>query len=142
MCLGVELSDIELAQIKIVLIVPYKRSIGTNHVATARLGNSFPVEEASNCENSTIGEMKLGINLTIVNQFHLVSCIGIDIHALNLRKNPNELPGVLAILNVPTASFAQLLQSVVPKDYQPTLVWSCIAMYNLWELASLTSNST
>jgi len=35
---------------------------------------------------------------------------------MNVTKNTNELPGVLAVLHVLTGIFAELLQSVVPKD--------------------------
>jgi len=140
--LGVELGDIELAQIEIAPIVPSKRSIGTNRVATTRWGNTCLVEEASNSESTAMGETKPGINLIVVQQFHLVGGIGSDILPLNVTKNTNQLPGVLAVLYIPTGSFAKLLQSVVPKDHQPTLVWSCIAMHNPWELASLPSNGT
>ena len=138
--LGVELSDVKLARVEIAPIVPNKRSIGTNRSATARRGNSCSVEEASNSESGALGETKPGINLIVIDQFDLVGGIGSDIHALNITKNTNELPGVLAILYVPTGSFTELLQSVVPEDRQPTLVWSCIAMHNPWELASQPRN--
>jgi len=112
--LSVELSDIEFMRIEIVLIVPSKRSIGINRVATARLGNSCLVEEVSNSESSAMREMKPGINLIVINQFDLVCGIESDIHALNVMKNTNELPGVLAVIYIPTGRFAELLKSVGP----------------------------
>jgi len=139
---SVELVNVKLALIEIALIVPSKRSIGMNRVATTRWGNSCSVEEASNSESSAMGETKTGINLIVVDQFDLVGGIRSDIDALNVMKNPKELPGVLAVLYLLTGSFTKLLQSIVPKDRQPTLVWSCIAMQNPWERASLPSNGT
>jgi len=88
------------------------------------------VEKASNSESNAMGEMEPGSNLIVVNHFDLVGSIGSDIHALNVTKNTNELLGVLAFLHVWTGSFAELLQSVVPKDRQPTLVWSGLTMHN------------
>jgi len=89
-----------------------------------------------------MGETKPGINLIIVDQFNLVGGIGSDIHPINVTKNTNELPGVLAVLYIPTGSFAELLHSVVQNDHQSTLVLSCIAMHNPWELACLPSYGT
>jgi len=78
----------------------------------------------------------------IADQFDQVSGIRSNIRALDVMKTTNELPGVLAILYLPAGSFAELLPSVVWKDHQPTLVWSCIAMHNPSELAILLSNCT
>jgi len=120
----VELVDVEFAQIKIVPIVPSKRSIGTHKVATTRWGNSCSVGEASNSETGSMGETKPGINLIVIDQFDLVGGTRSDIHSLNVTKNTYELPLVLTILYVPTGSFAELLQSVVLKDRRPTIGWS------------------
>jgi len=138
----VELSDIEVTRIATALIVPRKRRIGTNSVTTAMWGNSCLVEGASNTESTAMAETKSGINLIVVDQFDLVGGITSVIHPFNVTQNTHQLPWVIAVLYVPTGSFAELLQSVVPKDYKPTVVWSCIAMHNPWELVSLASNGT
>jgi hypothetical protein len=135
--LSVELGNVELSRVEIAPIVPHKRRIGTNRVAAARRNNSCSVEEASNSKGGASGETKPGIDLIVIDQFDLVGSIGSDIHTLNVTKNTNELPGMLAVLNVPTGSFTELLQSVVPENRQPTLVWCCITMHHPWELASL-----
>ena len=102
--------------------MPHKRRIGTNRVTAVKMNNSCLVEEASNSKGSVSGEMKPGIDLIVIDQFDLVGSIRSDIDTLNVTKNTNELPRVLAILNVPTGSLAKLLQSVVPENRQPTLV--------------------
>ena len=87
----------------------HKRCIGTNRIPSATRFNSCSVKEAGNCEGGAAGETKPGIDLIIVDQFDLVSSIGSGIQALNVTENTNELPGVLAVLYLPTGSFAELL---------------------------------
>ena len=80
---------------------------------------------------------KPGFDLIVINQFPLVDSIGSDIHTLNVTKNTDKLPGMVAVVNVLTSSFAELLESVVVENCQPTLVRCCIPMHHPWELASL-----
>ena len=69
-----------------------------------------------------IGDTKQVINLTVFDQFALVTSIRNDIDGFNITKNINELQGMLAVLYLPTGSLAGLLQSVVLMDRQPTLI--------------------
>jgi len=96
--------------------VPSKRRIGTNRVSPITRGNSCSVEEASNSKDTALGETKPGINLIVIDQFDLVDSIGSDIHTLNVTKNTDELLGMVAVLNLPTSSFGELLQNVVPEN--------------------------
>jgi len=52
--LGVELGDVKLVRIEMALIMPSKRSIGTNWVTTTRWGNNCWVEETSNSERTAM----------------------------------------------------------------------------------------
>ena len=107
--LGIELGDVKMARGEIVPMVSHKRCIGTNWIPSIRRFNSCSVKEAGNSEGGAAGETKPGIDLNIVDQFDLVGSIGSDIQALDVTENTNELPGVLALLYVPTGSFAELL---------------------------------
>ena len=118
----VELSNIELGRVGIAPIVPIKRCIGMNRVTITRRNNSCLVEEASDSKGGASGKPKPGINLIVVEQFDQFGSIGSDIHTLNVTKNSNELPGMIAVLYIPTGSFTELLQSVVLENCQPTLV--------------------
>ena len=139
--LSIELCNIELSGVKIAMIVPRKRRIRRNRVFHIKRGNSCLVKEASNSRGGVPGERKAGIDLIVIDQ-SLVGSIGSDIHTLNVTKNTDELRGMVAGLNVPTSSFAEILQSVVPENRQSTLVWCCIPMHHLWELASLPQIGT
>jgi len=75
--------------------------------------------------------------LIVINQFDLVGSRESDIYSLNVMENTNKLPGMVAVLNEPSSSFAQLLQSIVPENCQPNLVWCCIPIHYPWELVSL-----
>ena len=94
---------------EIVPIVSHKRGIGTNRIPSARRFNSCSVKETGDSEGSAEGETKPDIDLIIVDSLYLVGSIWGDIQALNVTENANELPGVLAVLYLPTGSFAELL---------------------------------
>lgn len=129
--LSVALCNIELSGVEIAPIVQRERGIGTNKVSPIRRANSCSVEEGSNRKGSPHGERKSGIDLIVIDQFDLVSSIGSDIHSLNVTNNNDELLGMATVLNVPTSRFAELLQTVVPENGQPTLVLCCIRTHQL-----------
>ena len=136
--LSIELVNIESAWFKIALATPLKRRIGTNGITAIFRDSKCSVEEASNGEGGAPGETKPGINLIIVDQFDLIGGIGGDIHSTNITKYCNKLLGVFFGLKVPTGSFTELLQSVIPENRRLTLVWHFVAMHDPWELTSLS----
>jgi len=134
--LSVALCNIELSGVEIASIVQRERGIGTNKVSPIWRANSCSVEEGSNRKGSAHRERKSSIDLIVIDPFDLVGSIGSDIHSLNVTNNTDDLLGMATVLNVPTSSFAELLQSVVLEHRQPTLVLCCMRTHQLWEVAS------